>query len=53
MLKEMQKPCGRYACQKWLELNGAYEPNESICFRCGSEGPMCNWYGEQDDNGDS
>ena len=49
----MQKPCGRYACQKWLEENGEYEPNNSVCYRCGFEGPMREWYAGQEDDEDS
>lgn len=46
----MERPCGDYKCHVWLEENGICEPTEVVCYRCGFEGPMYDWYGQQGDS---
>ena len=48
----MKKPCGTRACREWCNEQGVYEPSESVCCRCGAEGPMSDWYIESENDVD-
>ena len=48
----MKKPCGTRACRGWCDEQGVYEPSESVCCRCGAEGPMSDWYIESENDAD-
>lgn len=43
-----KKPCGGCACEDWLAENGICEPTASVCYLCGFEGLMCDWYIDRD-----
>jgi len=50
-----RKPCGGSECENWLAENGVCEPTHSVCYLCGFEGPMCDWYDDEasDDDDES
>ena len=50
--ERMKKPCGTRACRGWCDEQGVYEPSESVCCRCGAEGPMSDWYIESENDVD-
>lgn len=44
-----RKPCHTRECVAWLEANGRNFPDSTVCYLCGFEGPMCDWFAEKDE----
>ena len=44
----MRKPCGTWICRQFVERCGGTSgsPSMTICWGCGSEGPMADYYNE-------
>ena len=43
-----RKPCWRRECNEWCAEKGVSGPTPPVCYQCGFEGPMCDWYIERD-----
>lgn len=43
-----RKPCGGRECREWLAGHGVSEGNDGVCYLCGFEGPMADWFADRD-----
>lgn len=43
-----RKPCGGRECREFLAEHGVCEEGPAVCYMCGFEGPMADWYTDRD-----
>lgn len=43
-----RRPCGDRECREWIEEHGVCEAGYTVCYLCGFEGPMADWYADRD-----